>query len=70
MNKFSIIIRPSLAVRIVVWCGVVLHHVALSHLVSPTSSPVSLRMGDHDQSKTIAHAKLESAETGDILPDE
>ena len=27
-------------------------------------------MGDHDQSKTVAHAKLESAETGDILPDE
>ena len=23
-------------------------------------------MGDHDQSRTIAHAKLESAETGDI----
>ena len=28
-----------------------------------------LWMGDHDQSKTIAHAKFESAETGDILPD-
>ena len=69
MNKFSIIIRPVVGrpYSCVASCYITSRYLTLFF---QRRARVSLWMGDHDQSRTIAHAKLESAETGDILPDE